>query len=217
MAGVSAPPRMTIEVRVVVADRGQEGAADRRVLPGHAVEDAVRFDVDQLRAGGAGERAERPDLIGDVILQLLRRDVDPAATEAEQVGQGNVRADVGADLLRQPDDTAHDRRVAAVEPGRDIRGRHQRQDAGVVAQRPAPKPFAHVAVDVDLVSSIDHVRPPVSAPRPTVALSSSSRFSAPTRSPPPRQRSTARKWTISPGLPWPTTPISLLMTVAILA
>ena len=59
-------------------------------------------------------------------------------------------ADVGADLLGQPDDTAHDRRVAAVESGRDVGGRHQRKDAGIVTQGPAAKPFAHVAVDVDL-------------------------------------------------------------------
>ena len=111
----------------------------------------MRLYVDELGVGGAGEGAHGADLIGDVVLQLLRRDVDPPPPEPEEVRQGDVRADVDAKLLRHADDAAHDGRIAAMESGGDVRRRHQRQDAGVVAERPAPESFAHVAVDVEFL------------------------------------------------------------------
>ena len=161
-------------------------------------------------APAARANAPRPRLIGDIILQFLWRD-DRSGGDRTRAGRVGKRArDVGANLLRQSDDTAHDRRVATVEPGRDIRGRHQRQDAGIVThvQRPNPSPMSQLMlIWVTMIFHPHHLddrrltEQCFSCQPDLFGLAGM----------------TARKCTISPGLPWPTTPISLLMTVAILA
>src|SRR5690606_33962590 len=75
-----------------------------------------------------------------------------AAAEAVEVGEGRMRADGDAVLLRHPDRAAHHDRVAGMKAAGDIGRGDELQHRGVVADRIGAEALAHVAVQVDLLS-----------------------------------------------------------------
>src|SRR3990170_4580016 len=138
-------------VRIQRARGLQQRQGQVLALAAHRVECAVRLDVAEPQPRGAGEALERADLVEDVILQLVRGDLQAPAPEPEDVRQGGVRADLDAGLRRQLDRPTHHVRVAGVEPARDVDGRDVAHQLGVVSEPPRSEALAHVAIDVDLV------------------------------------------------------------------
>src|SRR5439155_1146773 len=65
----------------------------RVVLGAHDVEHPVRLHVLDPGTLRRGERLKRADLVGDVVLQLLRRDGHTPPTEPHEVRERDVRAD----------------------------------------------------------------------------------------------------------------------------
>ena len=205
--------------RVVHGGHGPGDRVGQRViLRRHVVERAVRLHVLQPHALGGGEARERPDLVGDRVLELVRRDGHLAAAEAHQVGQPRVRADGHAVRLREPHGLAHHARVAGVEAARDVGRRDRRHDLGVAADGVGAERLPHVAVEVDVHGSTVSLRPgpeagdrlslrpppPSSRPRASWAGAAASRSgSRRPRTPSPDGRPCTRSGPDSPGSPRP--------------
>src|SRR5699024_5701589 len=138
------------QIRVVGADRGDHRVRLFGVVDDRVVQRAVRFDVADPAAAGAGQTVERTDLIDHVRGQLGRGDVDEPATETGQV----VIADLGADrhvpVHGRPDRTEQGRRVAGVESAGDVGAGDQFEHRVVVTEPPGAVALAQIAVDVDL-------------------------------------------------------------------
>ena len=113
------------------------------------VQRSVRFHVGDPGAGHLGEPVERSELVQHGVAELARIDVDESATEADQVGVRHVTADrdvaVGGGLTH----TTQRRRVAGMEPARDVGTGDQVEHRLVVAQRPGAERFTQVGVQVD--------------------------------------------------------------------
>src|SRR5947207_15938938 len=60
-----------------------------------------------------------------------------------------MRPNVSSSSFRQCDGAPHDVRIAPMEAGGDVGRWHQRHHGLIIAQSPAPKALAHVAIDVD--------------------------------------------------------------------
>jgi hypothetical protein len=105
--------------------------------------------VRDLGAVQGGDRLQRADLVGDVGLELLDREVDDAPAEALQVGEAGMGADRDAVQLAELDRVDHHRGIAGVEAAGDVSGLHDLQDLGVVAHHPGAEALAQVGVDVD--------------------------------------------------------------------
>src|SRR5919198_2648553 len=60
-----------------------------------------------------------------------------------------MRPNVSPNTFRQCDSAPHDVRITSMEAGGDVGRWYQRQYGFIIAQSPAPKALAHVAIDVD--------------------------------------------------------------------
>ena len=109
----------------------------------------MQLDVVQLAAEHSENALERADLVDDVVVGLVRRDVEPAPSEADEVGQSRVRADREPVLHRQAGGREHRGRIAAVEAAREVDGGRVREGAGVVPHAPRAIGLAGVDVHID--------------------------------------------------------------------
>jgi len=147
--------------------RGRGGEADENealVCPGHragerrgelriadrlVVEGAVRLHVHHAAVPGTHEGGERPHLVEDVGLDLVRRRLDRPAAEAPEIVVAGVRADRDPLLHRHPHGAVHDHRIAGVETARHVRRGDDLEDLLVAAEVVVAEAFAHVTVEVD--------------------------------------------------------------------
>jgi hypothetical protein len=81
----------------------------------------VRLHVLQALAFCRGHTRNRRDLIQDEILSFARRDMQVAASEADEIREPRMRADGDAVLFGQADRVAQHRGIAAMEAGGDVR------------------------------------------------------------------------------------------------
>ena len=106
--------------------RARDRGGELRVADRHVEQRAVRLDVLDLHAFGGGDAGDRGDLIEHEVLGFLRRDVQLAAAEADEIGKPRMRADRDAVRLREPNRRAQHRRIAGVKSGGDV-GRRDRR------------------------------------------------------------------------------------------
>jgi hypothetical protein len=136
-----------------VAIDGLDAARDRRRIVridvGHIVERPVRLHVRHLRTEARGDAVERPDLVRNHVLEVLRAHLDLPSAETPEVVEARVRADRDAVRLRHLHGVRHHGRIAAVEAAGDARRVDYLHDRFVVADLEAAEALAHVGVDVD--------------------------------------------------------------------
>jgi len=109
----------------------------------------VRLHVLQAHALRRRHARDRRDLIQDEILSFAWRDVQVAASEADEIREPRMRADGDAVLFGQPDRVAQHRGIAAVETGSNVRRRDRRHQSRVVADGVGAERLAHIGVEVD--------------------------------------------------------------------
>jgi len=129
-------------------DRLRERVCKLGTLERHVEERAVRLDVLHRDAFGRRDAGDRCNLIEDEVLGLPRRHVHLAPAEADEIREPGMRADGDAVRFGGANRVAQDRRIAAVKPRRDIRGRDRFHEAGVVADLVGAEGFADVRVHV---------------------------------------------------------------------
>ena len=149
----------------------RDGLRDVLVARGHAVEGTVRLDVIERQAFGIQECLERTDLIKQAVRQLLAVDLHLPPSEALQVRQGRMSADLDAELLGELYRLAHVIEVGRMEAASHVGDIDVRHQSLVVTHLVEAIGLAHVAIDHDHspVSSQrlafdPRVRPPAGAP-----------------------------------------------------
>jgi hypothetical protein len=114
----------------------------------------VRLDVLEPHTLSRGDRGERPDLIGDEVLDVGRSHIQLAPAEAFQIWESWVRTNGDPVVSRQRNRRTHEAGVARVEATRNIGGRNRGHERGVSAGGDCSAhgcawPFADVGVQVD--------------------------------------------------------------------
>ena len=124
-------------------------AGELRVAHRHVEQGAVRLDVLDRHALGGGDAGDRGDLVEHEVFGFLRRDVQLAPAEADEIGKPRMRADRDAVRLREPNRVAQHRRIAGVKSRGDVGRGDRAEQAGVVADGVGAERLAGVGVDVD--------------------------------------------------------------------
>src|SRR5262245_36157758 len=109
----------------------------------------MRFDVLQPYAFGGRHTSDRGDLVEHQILGFARTDLQVATTKTHEIRETGVGTNRHARQLRQPDGVAKNRRIAAMEAGRDVRGRDDLHQLAVVPDRIGAERLADVRVQID--------------------------------------------------------------------
>src|SRR5215212_7198369 len=110
----------------------------------------MRFDVSHLVTGRGRDRLQRPDLVGDQVLDLRCLEAGNwTAAKPMQVAVARMSADADPAGLRKLDGPAHDVRVAGVKAAGDIHGCGKLDHCGVVAHLPSAKSFTEIAIEID--------------------------------------------------------------------
>ena len=139
------------QLRGVVADGRDDRGRLRLVVHDRVVQRAVRLDVAHRRPGHPAHPVQRADLVDDVVGELVRRDVDEPPAEPGEVAVPDLGPDHHPRLGGERAGAAQRRRVAGVEPARDVRRRHEPEHRLVVAEHPAAERLAEVGVEVERV------------------------------------------------------------------
>ncbi len=105
----------------------RDGARDRggelRVADRHVEQRAVRLHVLDRDAFGRRDAGHGGDLVQHEVFGFLRRDVQLAPSEADEIRKARMRADRDAMRFGKPDGGAKDGRIAGVKSGCDVRRR----------------------------------------------------------------------------------------------
>src|SRR3978361_1054207 len=110
----------------------------------------MSLDVGHCMAGGGCDRLQRPDLVGDQVLDFGRLHAgDRAAAEAVQMAVARMPPDADAGRVRTLSRLAHDIGIAGMEAAGDVDRGGKLDHGGVIAHFPRAKSFAEIAIEID--------------------------------------------------------------------
>src|SRR5688572_12241367 len=136
------------DVRVHRLDRAPDRHGVVAIFGRHVGKCAVRLHVRHLLADVGSHPAERADLVGDDVFEMLRVHVDAAAAETPEIVESGMRADADPLLFRALDDATHRDGISGVKTARDARRANDFQNGVVVADVIGAVSLAHVRVQV---------------------------------------------------------------------
>src|SRR5215217_2660993 len=110
----------------------------------------MRLYVLDLHAVQAGKLAQGPELVDELIVDLIRRDAYLPAPETDQIPVAVVNSDRDAVLFGQLNGPPHDVRVARVEAARHVGRRDVAHELLVSPEAVGSEALAHVAVEIYL-------------------------------------------------------------------
>jgi hypothetical protein len=148
------------ERRVDRGDGVRHGGSVLLVVHRGVVQSAVRLHVADSRACGCSDSLQRPDLVDDVVGQLLPGRIDEAPPEAGQVSVRHLGPEPYVVRSRPADGAGQRAGVTRMESARHVGARDEAEHRLVVAEHPSPERLPDVAVQI-------HRDPPAhSADRP---------------------------------------------------
>jgi len=145
------------ELRIDGSHGTRNRVGNRRVASSRVVQRTMRLDVSEGESFRPCHARERCHLIDDQILELTRRQLHPASSEALAIGVGRMRAERQAVASGCANRATDHRRIARMDTTGNIDRRHQRKQVFVVAECPRPERLANVGVQIEVHAPIRKV------------------------------------------------------------